>query len=229
MELVSLFCLLMSLNGILWKGFIMQIRNKNFGFTLAEVLITLTIVGVVAAMTLPILINKINDYQFKVAYKKAYRDVNEAYRMMMTTDDEFEEIVCPEGGCFNLAFGRNFKLLAKQFKAVKTCFDFGSKYKCLKCPDHLSHECYSTYASAFIDNSGRVWAMYYEMESPFYVDTNGDKGPNLTGKDRWGFYLPTPRNNNTHKNFIIPAYDYDITTKSRSCTSGDCKYKSWLE
>ena len=201
-------------------------ENCNHAYTLAEVLITLAVIGVVAAMTLPILINKINDYQFKVAYKKAYRDVNEAYRMMKATDDEFEEIVCPEGTCYNQAFGRNFMLLAKQFKAVKICPVY--KYKCLKCSDNSSQECYTSHAPAFIDNSGRVWAMYYKDESPFYVDTNGDKGPNLTGKDRWGFYLPTPRNNNTHKNFIIPIYDYDITTKSYICTSGDCKYKSWL-
>ena len=205
---------------------------KN-GFTLAEVLITLAVVGVVSAMTLPVVINKINDYNFKIAYKKAYRDVNEAYRMMKATDDEFTEISCTSREycltcCYDANFGENFKLLAKQFKAIKTC-SATEKYNCLKCPDNSSHECFINYSAyAFVDNSGRVWAMYNNKENAFYVDTNGEKGPNLTGKDRWGFYLPRPKINRTNKNFIEPLYDEDITTKSKTCTSGDCKYKSWL-
>ena len=41
------------------------------GFTLAEVLITLGIIGVVAAMTMPTLINSTQGAQYKTAYKKA--------------------------------------------------------------------------------------------------------------------------------------------------------------
>ena len=44
--------------------------RKN-AFTLAEVLITLGIIGVVAAMTIPTLISNTNGAQFKTAYKKA--------------------------------------------------------------------------------------------------------------------------------------------------------------
>ena len=205
--------------------------DKKHAFTLSEVLITLGVIGVVSAMTLPSVINKINDHNFKVAYKKAYRDVNEAYRMMSATDGEFTEISCTSNEscpscCFDSNFGNNFNLLAKQFKAIKTC-STNNKTKCLKCPDNSSHECYLP-GIAFVDNSGRVWAMYNNPENVFYVDTNGDKGPNLTGKDRWGFKLPTPKSNNTNKTFIMPYYDIDITTKSKICTSGDCKYKSWL-
>ena len=48
--------------------------KKHFAFTLAEVLITLTIIGVIAAIVIPTLNSKIKDYQFRVAYKKAYSD-----------------------------------------------------------------------------------------------------------------------------------------------------------
>ena len=209
-------------------------KNYNYAFTLAEVLITLAVVGVVSAMTLPTVINKINDHNFKVAYKKAYRDVNEAYRMMKATDDEFEEIVCSSANtsvCADRTYGRNFELLAKQFKATKTCFrsNGSNKQRCLKCSSTTPHECLTYDASAFIDSSGRVWAMYFDMYNMLYVDTNGDKGPNLTGKDRWGFLLPNPRDSRTNKNFIVPFYTTDLKTKSDRCTSGDCKYKSWLE
>ena len=45
--------------------------TKRFGFTLAEVLITLGIIGVVAAMTIPTLISNTNGAQFKTGFKKA--------------------------------------------------------------------------------------------------------------------------------------------------------------
>ena len=216
------------------KFFSLPRRDSRIAFTLAELLITLGVIGVVAAITLPTVINIINDHNFKVAYKKAYRDINEAYRMMKATDDEFEEIVCDSANtsvCEDRTYDRNFELLAKQFKATKTCFmsNGSKKYSCLKCRDKTTHECLGIDASAFIDNSGRVWAMYFYKYSILYVDTNGDKGPNLTGKDRWGFLLPDPRNNRTNKNFIEPYYTTDLKTKSNRCTSGDCNYKSWLE
>ena len=48
------------------------------GFTLAEVLITLGIIGVVAAMTMPTLINNINNKQNIAALKKAYSLISQA-------------------------------------------------------------------------------------------------------------------------------------------------------
>ena len=44
----------------------------KYGFTLAEVLITLGIIGVVAAMTMPTLINRTQNKQLETAFKKAY-------------------------------------------------------------------------------------------------------------------------------------------------------------
>ena len=54
-----------------------KIMTKRFGFTLAEVLITLGIIGVVAAMTIPTLISNTNGAQFKTAYKKALSTLND--------------------------------------------------------------------------------------------------------------------------------------------------------
>ena len=61
------------------KIFFSEAKTLKKGFTLAEVLITLGIIGVVAAMTLPTLIN---DYQAKetvTRLKKVYSIVNQAY------------------------------------------------------------------------------------------------------------------------------------------------------
>ncbi len=61
--------------------------TKRFGFTLAEVLITLAIIGVVAAMTMPTLINNTNGAQFKTAYKKALSVLSQAVVMNIALDD----------------------------------------------------------------------------------------------------------------------------------------------
>ena len=55
--------------------------KKFLGFTLAEVLITLGIIGVVSAMTLPSLIQNWNDKASVVKVKKAYSVLNQAYLM----------------------------------------------------------------------------------------------------------------------------------------------------
>ncbi len=56
-------------------------------FTLAEVLITLGIIGVVAAMTMPTLINSTQGAQYKTAYKKALSVMSQAVVMNIALDD----------------------------------------------------------------------------------------------------------------------------------------------
>ena len=51
---------------------------KNLGFTLAEVLITLVIIGVIAAMTVPTLMNNTNAQEYRSALKKAISGLNQA-------------------------------------------------------------------------------------------------------------------------------------------------------
>ncbi len=60
---------------------------KNFGFTLAEVLITLGIVGVVAAVTLPTLINNIKYQSYDNAKRKILNSVGEAGRLLAIEGD----------------------------------------------------------------------------------------------------------------------------------------------
>ena len=72
--------------------------TKRFGFTLAEVLITLGIIGVVAAMTIPTLISNTNGAQFKTAYKKALSTLNQAVVMNVALDDtDFSTLVKASG------------------------------------------------------------------------------------------------------------------------------------
>lgn len=62
---------------------------KNFGFTLAEVLITLGVIGVVAAITMPTLVQK---HQEKVTVNKvlkSYSLINQAYQLAKLQEGEF--------------------------------------------------------------------------------------------------------------------------------------------
>ncbi len=51
---------------------------EKSGFTLAEVLVTLAIIGVVAALTIPSLIQSMQKQQYITGLKKAYSDLSQA-------------------------------------------------------------------------------------------------------------------------------------------------------
>ena len=65
--------------------------EKHFAFTLAEVLITLGIIGVVAALTIPTLIQKQNEKSTVVKLKKVYSMLSQAYIMAQTNDGNISE------------------------------------------------------------------------------------------------------------------------------------------
>jgi prepilin-type N-terminal cleavage/methylation domain-containing protein len=56
----------------------MKIKKFIKGFTLAEVLITLGIIGIVASMTIPTLMNNAQENQYHAAMKKAYTIISQA-------------------------------------------------------------------------------------------------------------------------------------------------------
>lgn len=60
--------------------------TRKLGFTLAEVLITLGIIGVVAAMTIPSLMNSTGQAEFKTGMKKALSVLNQAVTMNVALD-----------------------------------------------------------------------------------------------------------------------------------------------
>ena len=60
--------------------------TKRFGFTLAEVLVTLTIIGVVASMTVPTLMNSTSTQEYSAGYKKMMSTLNQAITMQYALD-----------------------------------------------------------------------------------------------------------------------------------------------
>ena len=61
--------------------------KKMNAFTLAEVLITLGIIGVVAAMTMPTLMSSTQGAQYKAAYKKALSALSQAVTLNVALDE----------------------------------------------------------------------------------------------------------------------------------------------
>lgn len=77
-----------------YKPFNNYKKSFNFAFTLAEVLITLGIIGVVASMTIPTVMNNIQDRQFKSQLSKTYSVLSQLY----------SSIAGESGGVFSYAF-----------------------------------------------------------------------------------------------------------------------------
>ena len=61
----------------------------KFGFTLAEVLITLGIIGVVAALTIPSLMSKYHRMTVETKLKKFYSTMNQAIKLSEEDNDGF--------------------------------------------------------------------------------------------------------------------------------------------
>ena len=220
-------------------------KSRKAAFTMAEVLITLGIIGIVAAMTLPSLIGKYQEKQWKVAYKKAYSSMSQAF-MRMQANDEFQDmsnlvITNPDIGLEGTAaVGENFKIMSKYFNTLKTCFDNNAD-RCWECVEGESGLNNGTYEGvvkysgcrkssyAFVDYSGMSWYLYSNTEYPVLVDVNGFNRPNKLGRDRFVMKFAI---NNSDSSYMqeantIQPWD-DRIEKGRWCPSGNCLYRTWL-
>ncbi len=74
-----------------------MIKGTKGAFTLAEVLITLGIIGVVAAMTMPTLLNSTQGAQYRTAFKKAISVLSQAVVLNIALDDyDLSEVTSTE-------------------------------------------------------------------------------------------------------------------------------------
>ncbi len=89
-----------------------NLKNKNCGFTLAEVLITLGIIGVVAALTIPGLMNAYKAHRLHSQFLKAYSTAQQVFKQMEADDVSLDPSTYPTG-TFYKTFGQY--LQAPQF------------------------------------------------------------------------------------------------------------------
>src|SRR5574344_1645902 len=91
------------------------------GFTLAEVLIVLGIIGIIAAMTIHVLIHNAQKQEEVTALKKIYTDFNQALLKLTSDYDCGSDLRCTglfDTGTTDESFGDIF---VKYFKVVKNC------------------------------------------------------------------------------------------------------------
>ncbi|MBQ8460113.1 type II secretion system protein [bacterium] len=84
---------------------------KNPGFTLAETLITIGIIGVVSAMTIPTLITKYQKSQVETRLKRFYSMINQTVRLSAAENDDADGWVTLNG---EYSYNKNLEWL-KQY------------------------------------------------------------------------------------------------------------------
>ena len=95
--------------------------KKTNAFTLAEVLITLGIIGVVAAMTMPTLMNSTNGAQYKTAYKKALSVLSQAVVLNVALDDyDLSQATVNDDTATNGTSASLYNLFNNRMNVVKT-------------------------------------------------------------------------------------------------------------
>lgn len=92
--------------------------KKQSAFTLAEVLITLGIIGVVATMTIPTLMSNTNKAEFKTGFKKILSVLNQAVTMSVAVD--YTDFADANSGTIE---GSIYNLLSKRMHVARTVLD----------------------------------------------------------------------------------------------------------
>lgn len=211
-----------------------QQTKVKFGFTLAEVLITLGIIGVVAAMTIPNLIATHQKKQTVVKLQKAISVMNQAYRLAY---DDVGEVTAEEARALG---AQNYfdKFWAPYIKVQSICSVEGCGYGVY--PQWKKADG-SPYGLAVYTSDARV--AFTSMDGFFYivvtytgggddstvtvnsvyVDINGTAKPNTMGKD---IFMLERKIDGEKGGVVVPAYSsFTNAQVDRNCSksgTGEC-------
>ena len=199
----------------------MRIKFEKFGaFTLAEVLVTLGIIGVVSAMTVPTLMQNYQRQSYVTQLHKVYNEVTQVF---LRIKDDNNALTLSEAGFNSQATVNSY--LRTYFKTVNTCSKLeppcvpNTEYRNLNGGSVASGAienvktwwgnvdcgvlasgatiCIESFASHGASN-GVKW-------SHIFVDTNGMKGPNIAGRD--AFFLAYFEDGTIDEEGVVPACD----------------------
>lgn len=166
---------------------------KKRGFTLAEVLITLGIIGIVSALTIPGLMSKYKKIRTATQLKKAISVINQAYKR------SFDDVGEP-ADAFKLGSEEYFKTYwAPYIKALTDCntyqecgYDSIAPFKYLNNTQARVNVVSKSARTTFYTADGILYIIFTAQSSStggrvenndVYIDLNGGNKPNVFGKD----------------------------------------------
>ena len=171
-------------------------RGRKSAFTLAELLIVLSIIGIVAAMTLPVLVSNINDKIFKTKVKKAYFATKAACHQMLAAEDVSDLV---DSNLFVLMKKDASTNDSDRINLAADARNYLASYF------NINTDKSGNILISGMNRSGLTWTM--EDQTKYTVkldststptmllvtiDANGNKKPNTAGNDQYSFAL---RNN----------------------------------
>lgn len=192
-----------------------ELNNCN-AFTLAEVLITLGIIGVVVAITLPTLNTRIRNQELETEFKKAQSTLAQLNDYLVLDNGEFDESTFNRTRSFKATFEKRLKGTSCTQFAGMNCIDMSlnmSHYKTM-----TGNSAYERWFDdgQFTTSDGMLYMLNNSADIPLTVsvDINGqNKKPNRWGQDLFTFQFV--------KGKIIPMGDesseYPYETNPDKC------------
>lgn len=188
-------------------------RNAKFAFTLAEVLITLGIIGVVAALTIPTVLSKYREKVYLTQLKK-----------MVSMVEKMLERISVETGSIGDTFNNCYELVDVSSKAMcfnNILFEYGDIDKNSVTTKYIHPAQYPLY---FKDGSSLSMGIVNATATytVFTFDVNGTKGPNKSGIDQFAVHY-YPISGNCNVTFCSLMYRMGFKENQRSSIMSSCK------
>lgn len=162
--------------------------NKKFGFTLAEVMITVAVIGVVAALTLPGLIQNWQKETQALQIRKVAQDFETAADLITTNAMKKNfystSVFTSDNGVASLmSYFKNAKQIDNLFSSSYKKISGGSgNFTCSGTQYLLANS-----AAICISRDSNLASVSNFFK--IYVDTNGKDKPNISGRDLFLLYL----------------------------------------
>ena len=207
--------------------------KKQTGFTLAEVLITLGIIGVVAAMTIPTLVQSYQKQKTIVGLKKAYTTISQTFenaQIEMGESTNWDTPAIEFDPAESAAWWNKYFIPYTNLSVTKTCSGsnlyqcWASGVKWLDGSNFISVTTSNCYC--FVLNDGTVLCLQNVCNTyaQMYIDINGTKKPNIVGKDVFNILFAYPTRNVKFMGSGYPRTTL-LTTGTGGCNKETEMYK----